>query len=294
MTTILVPLDGSPLAEQGLAFAEQLATALPAKLRLALVHEPAAFSTGPVARTQLALRRAEKEYLVRVRDRLKAAGIANVTAVILKGDPREELTRYADERDPDLVVIASHGRGGLARAWFGSVAEHLVRHVAAPVLIVHARESAASVGALQRIMVALDGSKGAELVLEAATGLARSFGATLLLRRVVQPVPLPADPILPVTIAYDTGLTQQLVEGADEYLTRVAERLGGTGIGLQRRSLVGHGVATTLIEAAREEQADLIVMATRGRSGLGRLGSVADKVMRGAPCPVLLYRRRRR
>jgi nucleotide-binding universal stress UspA family protein len=294
MTTILVPLDGSSLAEQGLTFAEQLARALPARLRLALVHELAAVTTGPVARAQMTLHRAEREYLARVRDRLKTAGIADVTAVVLKGDPREELTRYADERDPDLVVIASHGRGGLARAWFGSVAEHLVRNVAAPVVVVHAHETAPGLRAPDRIAVALDGSKSAEMVLDSAAQLARAFGAELLLCRVVQPVPLPADPILPVTIAYDTELTEQLLGGSDDYLARVAERFAGTGVPLRRRSLVGHGVAPTIIEAARDEGAGLIVMTTRGRAGLGRLGSVADKVMRGAPCPVLLYRRLRR
>jgi nucleotide-binding universal stress UspA family protein len=294
MTTILVPLDGSSLAEQGLTFAEQLARVLPAKLRLALVHEPAAVATGPVARAQMALHRAEREYLGRVRDRLKTAGITDVTAVVLKGDPREELTRYAGERDPDLVVIASHGRGGIARAWFGSVAEHLVRSVAAPVLVVHAREPTPGLRAPQRIAVALDGSKAAEMVLDSAAQLARAFGAELLLCRVVQPVPLPADPILPVTIAYDTELTDQLLGGSDDYLARVSERFAETGIPIRRRSLVGHGVAATLIDAARDEGADLIVMTTRGRGGLGRLGSVADKVMRGAPCPVLLYRRQRR
>jgi nucleotide-binding universal stress UspA family protein len=294
MTTILVTLDGSSLAEQGLTFAEQLARALPARLRLALVHELAAVTTGPVARAQMTLHRAEREYLARVRDRLKTAGLADVTAVVLKGDPREELTRYAGERDPDLVVIASHGRGGIARAWFGSVAEHLVRSVAAPVLVVHAREPTPGLRAPQRIAVALDGSKAAEMVLDSAAQLARAFGAELLLCRVVQPVPLPADPILPVTIAYDTELTDQLLGGSDDYLARVSERFAETGIPIRRRSLVGHGVAATLIDAARDEGADLIVMTTRGRGGLGRLGSVADKVMRGAPCPVLLYRRPRR
>ena len=105
---------------------------------------------------------------------------------------------------------------------------------------------------------------------------------------------LPVDHADVSAIAYDTELTQQLVGGTDEYLARVAERLTGTGVRVNRRSLVGHGVAATLIDAASEEGADLIVMATRGRGGLGRLGSVADKVMRGAPCPVLLDRRRRR
>jgi nucleotide-binding universal stress UspA family protein len=294
MTTILVPLDGSSLAEQGLAFAEQLARGLRAKLRLALVHEPAAVTTGPVARAQVALHRAEREYLSRVRDRLKAEGIADVTAVVLKGDPREELTRYAKERDPDLIVLASHGRGGLARAWFGSVAEHLVRHVAIPIVIVHAREPAVAAVAPKQIMVALDGSRAAEMVLDPAAAIARAFDAELLLCRVVPPVPLPSDPILPVTVAYDIDLTDQLLRDAEDHLARLGERLTGAGVQVKRRALVGHGVAATLIEAARDEGTDLIVLATRARGGLVGLGSVADKVMRGAPCPVLLYRRQRR
>jgi nucleotide-binding universal stress UspA family protein len=103
------------------------------------------------------------------------------------------------------------------------------------------------------------------VVLDSAAQLARAFGAELLLCRVVQPVPLPADPILPVTIAYDTELTEQLLGGSDDYLARVAERFAGTGVPLRRRSLVGHGVAPTLIEAARDEGAGLIVMTTCAR-----------------------------
>lgn len=293
MKAILVPLDGSPLAEQGLAFAEAIARAARAKLRLALVHEPAAVPSGAVARAQLALHRAEQTYLTGVRDRLKAAGLTDVTAVVLKGDPRRALTRYADERDPDLVVVASHGRGGLARAWFGSVAEYLARHVAGPVVVVHAREGAAA-GPVARILVALDGSKAAEAVLEPAAELARLCEAELLLRRVVEPVPLPSDPILPVTVAYDVELTESLERDARDYLSGVVGRLKVAGVRVSGKALVGHGVARTLIDAAGEEQAGLVALTTRARTGLGRLGSVADKVMRGAPCPVLLHRLARR
>jgi nucleotide-binding universal stress UspA family protein len=292
MKALLVPLDGSPLAEQGLAFAEGIARAARAKLRLALVHEPAAVPSGAVARAQLALHRAEQAYLKGVRDRLKAAGLTDVTAVVLKGDPRRELTRYADERDPDLVVVASHGRGGLARAWLGSVADYLARHVAAPVVVVHAREAA--VVPVARILVALDGSKAAEAVLEPAAELAGLCGSELLLRRVVEPVPLPSDPILPVTVAYDVELTESLERDANDYLAGPVGRLTAAGFRATGKAVVGHGVARTLVDAAAEERAGLVALTTRGRGGLGRLGSVADKVMRGAPCPVLLHRLPRR
>ena len=106
-------------------------------------------------------------------------------------------------------------------------------------------------------------------------------------------MPLPSDPILPVSLAYDTDLTDRLVRDADGALAEVAERLVDRGVPVKRRTVIGHGVAATLIEAMRDEGTGLVVMTTRARGGLGRLGSVADKVMRGAPCPVLLFRRRK-
>jgi nucleotide-binding universal stress UspA family protein len=143
-------------------------------------------------------------------------------------------------------------------------------------------------------MVALDGSRAAEAALEPATQLARALGAELLLCRVIKPVTLPADPILPASLAYATTLTDQLVRNGEDYLIRLAERLAESGVPVKHRTLAGHGAAATLIDAAQDLKAGLMVVATRARGGFGRLGSVADKVMRGAPCPVLLYRRPRR
>lgn len=293
MKSILVPLDGSALAEHGLAFAKTIARAAAAKLRLVLVHEPAELRSGAVVRAEAALRRAERAYLDRVVDGLKAEGLPDVTAVVLKGAPKRELTRYADERDPDLVVLATHGRGGISRAWFGSVADHLVQNLAAPVVAVHAGEAAPAEAPVERIMVALDGSKAAEAVLEPAAELGRLLGAELLIRRVVEPVPLPADPLLPVSVAYDSALTAELEAGARDYVDRQVSRLAASGVRVSGKAVVGHGAAATLIDAAVEERAGLVALTTRGRGGWRRLGlgSVADKVMRGAPCPVLLYRR---
>jgi nucleotide-binding universal stress UspA family protein len=293
MKSILVPLDGSALAEQALVFAKPIARAASATLRLVLVHEPARLQSGAVLQAEVGLRRAEREYLDRVVDRTKSEGVSDVKAIVLKGDPARELIRYAAERDPDLVVLATHGRGGLGRLWFGSVADHLVRNLTIPLVVVHARESAPAEAPVARILVALDGSRAAEAVLEPAAQLAGLFRAELLIRRVVPPVPLPADPLLPVSVAYDTELTARLEAEANEYVAERVRRLTASGARVSGKALVGHGVAGTLIGAAAEERAGLLALTTRARGGLRRLGlgSVADKVMRGAPCPVMLYRR---
>jgi nucleotide-binding universal stress UspA family protein len=294
--TVLVPLDGSELAEQGLRFAVLVARAARAKLRLALVHEAATLQSRAVVHAEVGLRRAERAYLNRVVERLTREGLPRVTSVVLSGHAAEELTRYAAERDPDLVVLATHGRGGLERAWLGSVADHLVRNLTVPVVAVHAREPAAPAEPVTRILVALDGSKAAEAVLEPASELARLFDAELLVRRVVMPVPLPADPLLPVTVAYDTELTAGLEAEAGRYVDERVKQLGAEGLRASGMVLAGPAIARTLIEAADEERVGLIALTTRARGGLRRLGlgSVADKVMRGAPCPVMLTRPARR
>jgi nucleotide-binding universal stress UspA family protein len=295
MKLIVVPLDGSALAEQALGFAATVARAARAKVRLVLVHHPGAVQSGDVVAAELKLRRVEREYLDRVVQRLRADGLSDVKSVILTGDPEGELTRYAEERDPSLVVLASHGRGGLGRAWFGSVADHLIRTLAVPVVVVHAREDASPAPPVERIVVALDGSKAAEVVLDTAAKLARLLQAELVLRRVVEPVPLPADPLLPVTVAHDVELTANLERQASDYLAGLMRRLTASGARARAKALVGHGIARTLIDAAADERAGLIALATRARGGVRRLGlgSVADKVARGAPCPVLLLRRGR-
>jgi nucleotide-binding universal stress UspA family protein len=295
--TILVPLDGSPLAEQGLDFAISLARAARAKLRLALVHEPAALKSGAIVHVEASLRRAERAYLDRTVERLTRKGLGSVTSVVLTGRPGHELVRYAEERDPDLVVLATHGRGGLERAWLGSVADHLVRNLTVPLVAVRATDPPAGAAPVRRILVALDESKSAETVLDPASELAKALDADLLVCRVVRPVPLPADPLLPVAVAFDTELTAELEAEAKRYVDRQARQLAAKGFRADGKVLVGvPGIAQTLIRAAGEEHVGLIAMATRARRGLRRLGlgSVADKVMRAAPCPVMLTRASRR
>ena len=152
--SILLPLDGSPFAEHAIPWAAAIARKARARLRLALVHQsppsPPVDQSGVrlYTKIELALRKSEREYLRRVAARIKAAGAMQLATATLSGPPAPALADYTREVGADLVVMTTHGRGGLQRAWLGSVADRLVRSLEVPVLLVrpgdggHARAAA--------------------------------------------------------------------------------------------------------------------------------------------------------
>jgi nucleotide-binding universal stress UspA family protein len=298
--TILVPLDRSSLAEQALPLAARIAQATGAKVRLALVHAiPAAPLDPAYARVftalELANRRAERSYLRGVQTDLREGGTRRSSAVTLTGKAGPALLEHVEELGIDLVVMATHGRGGLRRAWLGSVADYLMRRLEVPLLLVRPVEGASPPDRPEDgrvILVGLDGSALAEQVLEPAGELARSLGLELLLLQVVSPVPDPADPTLGLSSPVDQELTNQWRRQAQDYLADMAERLRARGLRASGVAIVGNRAADALLEAASPERVAMIAVATHGHGGLVRtvLGSVADKLVRAADVPVLVYR----
>jgi nucleotide-binding universal stress UspA family protein len=296
--SILVPLDGSPFAEQALPLAAALARHAGSKLRLTLVHQlppviPGAAS-GTYVSLELATRKSEHDYLHGFAEKLRENGTEVAAAVTLSGFTGPALQAYVKEMGVDLVVMSTHGRGGIQRAWLGSVADHMIRNVEVPVLLVRPVEQAAPVSPAQgkgQILVPLDGSPLAEEVLEPAAALAKALNAELTLLQVVQPVML-GGPMLPVPSAYDEELTKLSRDQAEDYVRSVAERLRGRGLRASGVAVIGWSAASTILSAARPAQTSLLAVATHGRGGLRRivLGSVADKLVRGADVPVLVYR----
>jgi nucleotide-binding universal stress UspA family protein len=194
---VLVPLDGSPFAEQALPWAAAIARATPARLRLALVHQapsppPIDRATGGLyAKIELALRKSQDGYLATVAERMQKEHQVQVAKAILQGAPARALGEYVREVGVDLVVMTTHGVGGIRRAWLGSVADRLVRSLEIPMLLIRPREDAAlsaKAPEVREILVALDGSRRAEAVLPAAAALAGILGAKLVLIQMVRPV----------------------------------------------------------------------------------------------------------
>jgi nucleotide-binding universal stress UspA family protein len=296
--TILVPLDGSVFAEHALPLAMSAAGAA---LRLVRVHVRAAM---PYRDSELAasldldsqVRDEERGYLDAVADRLeKARGIRPGTA-LLEGRIADALYEQGASAGVDLVVMATHGRGPLSRLWLGSVADELVRRLPTPLLLVRPGETAPDLAhppAVRHVLIPLDGSAEAEDILEPALSLGRLMQADYTLLRVVEPV-IVADARLGGNAAsgLDLSLLLALQSGAHAYLERVAERLRSSEVLAQTRVVTNRWAAGAILEEAGAHAMTLIALATRGRRGLGRLllGSVADKVLRGAPGPVLLRR----
>jgi nucleotide-binding universal stress UspA family protein len=295
---ILVPLDGSAVSEEAVPIAVDLARRTGAPLHLVHVHVP--ITADPIHVEGLAVidenmrslrRDHEQAYLDQVREEHARGAVA--AAILLDGPVAATVASYGQANHARLIVMTTHGRSGLERAWLGSVADELVRISPVPLLLVPPG-SASAVRPLRRVLVPLDGSAVAESILEHAIGLARiDADSELILLDVVQPI---ASAVwVPDVVPRPEGgddVTRRQEERAREYLARLSSRLETSRVRVHARVRVATTVAPAILEVARDEQADIIALATHGRSGIKRLtmGSVADKVVRGSPVPVLLFR----
>ena len=295
LRSILVPLDGSSVAEQALPVAVTIAERARCKIKLVIVHQPLpGIEPGPAHnRMELAMQKANRDYLrsvvARFRDRLGRM----LSSAVLRGPVAKTLARYSSELGTDLLVMTTHGRGGIRRAWLGSVADQLVRTSEVPVLVVRAHDHDKTTSLdLSEILVPLDGSPLAEAVLEPVTALARLWDAEISLMQVVSPVVFTSDPLFRVPAGYSEQATGIRRDAAQDYVRDVAERLRGTGVRASGVAVLGGGVAETLLDLALPGRVGLVAIATHGRGGARRLmlGSVADKLVRAAEVPVLVVR----
>lgn len=285
---VMVPLDGSEIAGHAVEPAAALAAHHGARLLLVSVHE-ALTATEALDRAD---RNALETYLGAALARATERWRVPAETVMLDANRRvpERLTELARSRAADLIVMTTHGRGSAGRAWFGSVADYLVRTADCPVLLIRPDHAESRVG-FRRILVPLDGSAEAELALE-DLNVVDSGQSEILVLRVVVPV-IGFVPNLAGTGPLLTGgvLEDQRAE-AERYAAAIASRLGGEGRRTRGIAVIDTSPAAAILEAAEEHQSDLIVVAGRRRSGADRflLGSVMDKLVRQAPVPVLIRR----
>ncbi|HMO58518.1 MAG TPA: universal stress protein [Roseiflexaceae bacterium] len=298
--TLMVPLDGSAVGECALPLA--MAIAQRADALIDLVH----VCTPPAAHDLLLRFRQEDEdispqassrlYLNQLADRLAAAAQVAITTTVLDGEVAATLRSHAIATGTDLVVMTTRGRGSLARATLGSVADELIRTMSLPLLLTHpvAYDTDQALPVIapgrRKILVPLDGSVLAEMVLETAVSIGSLFDAEYTLLQVIDP------PMLGYAL---TARAVQLDEQAVDiwrgevltYLDAVADRLRGRGLSVTTDVAFGYPPHAILMYA-NMHAADLIVMATHGRSGMARilLGSTAGTIIREAHIPVLVKR----
>ncbi len=283
---ILVPLDGSPFAEGAIGPAITMAEKAGGLIGLIAVQ----CRPEDEGRAMYTTDDAER-YLEDMLLRYRAVTPIPIEIVVRHGEAAEEIVAEAAAHY-DLIVMTSHGRGGLARAWFGSVADECVRTSRTPVLVVRPLESAPASLRLEvaRIVVPLDGSELAESVLAPAAYLAELLDAPItLVRGVVIPTTTSLG-YFPTTDSFPAD-PQELAIDAGAYLERVVRtRLERVRPRPHIRVTMGPNAAAAICDLAGPDV--LVVMATHGRSGVERalLGSVADKVIRAAEGAVLVAR----
>lgn len=292
--SILIPLDGSRFAESALGPGLALSRATGAAVHLATVHEPVpSFSYDE---WESAAWDWSEDYVSKVSTRASTYSGGPVDAWVGSGRVVDCLMLRADSVHADLIVMATHGRGALTRAWLGSTADAFLRRAQQPVLLVRPEEDGGPNPSedltFSRILVPLDGSPLSETELDLAKGLARIFDAELLLVRVVAyPVEI-ASPYLPHTVQMNQQIVDEAKAVAHRYLHDAAEGLQADGFRVRTFVKVDAQPGHAIARVVEEEDADLVVMATHGRGGLQRalLGSTTDKVIRSVHVPVLVRR----
>lgn len=271
---ILVPLDGSPAAAAALPLAESLARARAGELILLRVSP---YQYQGAAQTAEA-----RDYLAVMVAGLAARGV-RARPALSDGEVAEAIVDEARGAPADLIVMTTHGRHGVARAVYGSVAERVLASSPVPVLLLRADE--APITRLKTLLVPLDSDPGGAAALALARDLAVQLRSRIVLLRVL---PLPD---LSMEAASDPPLDEAR-QDARRLLDGLSRRLIAHGVLAQSHIAIGP-VAESIVATARELRADLIVMDTRALTGARRAlrGSVADTVVRTATQPVLLIRR---
>ena len=276
--SILVPLDGSTLAEQALPLAAAVAEQNKASLYLAVVHPWGPAEDAPRAGTRAdhKLRREEGTYLNHLMQAVASAYRIPVCEAVLDGAATgHTLVEYARRRKIDLVVASTHNHGALGRFLSSGVARHLAHHARASVLFIkpQAGPLPSSLGGFRRVLVALDGSSGSEAALLPAVALAAREKAVITLVRV---------------IAGSGEPLEQARAEAKSYLERLLPHQRQYHV--QTEVLLADNAADAILAYAADEGIELITLTTRRRGSAARalFGSVADAVIQKAAVPVLV------
>ncbi len=298
---IVVPLDGSAVALQVMPYATALAKATDAKLELleAVTVYPTAMTLPEATPPIEDLEEYQKDRRKEAKARLD--GIAKterkrglkVDVLVAEAHPAEAVIA-AGEREPDsLIAISTHGRSGIGRWVLGSVTDKVVRHATVPTLVVRARNDTvtSTTPKVKLVILPLDGSTKSETAIPHAIGMAKAMKTGISLVRAISPMAYGDAFADYVPTMYD-DLTAEAEKDVREYLAFQAKCIREQGVTDVSVHTPDGYAATAILDEAGDTGENVVVMATHGRSGVGRwvLGSVADRVVRHSAGPVLVVR----
>jgi len=274
--TILVPLDGSQLADCVLPHVVAIARPFDAEITLLRILEKNHVGTSAqlfdllnwqINKTRAAL------YLDKIQELLQKSNI-RVQTEVLEGLIAEGITGYAQTQRMKLIILSSHGRHGLTQWGISSIAQKIILSAQTSLLIVRAHQYVGRVDELteepvyQRILVPLDGSQRAENVLPIITQLANFYKSQIHLVQVVQ-TPEMARQMPPVSedIELSNRVVERNREEAERYLEQLKSRSYLEGITIQTHLIASDNAAVALHQLAEQEQVDLVALSAHGYSG---------------------------
>ena len=294
---IIVPLDGSEMAEKAIPLAIAIALHDGSRIELVHVHDQGVLvANAPMMDSGWEDERAvEMGSAIRaIAERLARETRLGVSAVTLRGAPAPSLVQYAADHAADLIVMTTHGRSGFSHLWFGSVAERVIHAATTPVLVVRAGYQArtdVTEPLFRHVLLPIDREHAGAEAIQRALTLGTIGRTTFTLMTVVSALPVLPPPYPGADmIVGDPGFASRSSDAA-ALLERIAAPARTAGAATEVRVVTHERAAPAILDMA-ESTIDLIVMPTHPRSSFSRalLGSVVDKVMRGATVPLLLFR----
>ena len=296
---LLVPLDGSHLAECVLPAAISLGVRLNARVILLHVMERAAPAVVHGERHLTETRQAE-EYLGEIASQygIRPVEIERHVHPNFEDDVTKSIIEHESALRTDLVVLSTHGRGDARRVLFGSVAQQVLRRGARPVFLIRPADPAQPADAagfdLRRIVVPLDGTTPSEAVLPLSVTLASAWGGEIVIVRVVPALATVSGVRAGVALFTPsaTAASLEMEEAtAEKSLRTIAAQIQASGVRVLV-SVARGDPAQEILDTARRTDAGMIAMATHGRAGLDAIfsGSVASRIAAKFPHPILLLR----
>lgn len=301
MQHILCPFDFSTFSAHALSQASVLARRTGARLTVLHVYLSVAPPTSVDSVDESSLQAMAPADLERLQRKLAAACAARVHAdvpcdlVLVGGAPVSVILDYAAVNAVDLIVMGTHGTSGFQHLLLGSVTEKVLRKAICPVLTVPPRAGDEAVAAFRHALCAVDFSESSRQAARAAAAMVEGPAAKVTLLHVLEwpwhEPPVPGMEGVPASqVAALVDYRHYLEKGASDGLKGIGATLGGAA---EADTLVRFGKPyVELLDAAREVEADLVVLGVQGRGAvdIGFFGSTANQVVRRATCPVLTVR----
>lgn len=278
---ILVPLDGSELAENSLPYVKRIAKRLNSEVILMIACQPIGYPELPL-----------KAYLQKKLKELHSAGI-RISHKLVRGDAATKILDFADKNDVSLIIMSTHGGSGVSHWPLGSCTSKVLQKTHVPTLLVRSsKEKIKSFDfEIRRILVALDGSHFSEVIIPYVEDLVEGTDNEVILLRVVESVKLPFTAGYIEHEKYEKEIAAKAEEEAKKYLQKKKAVLASKGINTSTVLLKGHP-ANAVLQYAKDNAVSLIAITTHGFSGISKwaYGSVAANIIEASTKPILLFR----